>query len=364
MSVKQEWMASEGRPRSRALSTRRGAAKSAVLAMLLAAIVAAALVWWRAGDDDGGSAAAQPSAPPQGAPAAVETPSSERLDRPDSVQPGDRRYLPELFDPARYEGVARLEILLDAPADFRGPWTLSLAPSKVITGGSRARARSLELPVGTTRTVLDDVALGGYEIRALAEGMECVTQYIQLAKPDELDVVLHLKLVPAGNLSGRVVDPDGTPVSGLPLIARRRQPALEREAVTDAQGYYVFERLPDGDYVLAVGYRDAALIERELSFAAPGFTMPDLETPRIAALHVRVTDAQNQPVEGAKVSLLGLLSGAREARTDANGLARLEHCVGGNASVYVEAEGHQTDSQQIHFQPGLVTEHQVRVRAL
>lgn len=363
MSVKQEWMASEGRPRSRALSTRRGSAKSAVLLLLLGALVAASVVWWRVSADGDSPSAARPNAAPPPPEARIETPSSERVDRPSSTQPGDRRYLPELFDPARFDGVARMEVVLDAPPGFRDSWTLSLTPSKVVTGGDRARARSIEFPPGTDRAVLDDVALGGYEIRALAEGMECATQFIQLAKPDELDVILRVPLFPAGDLSGRVVDPDGSPVAGLPLIARRNLPALERETQTDANGYYVFSRLPDGDYVLAVGYRDAALVERELSFAAPGFTMPDLVTPRVAALHVRVMDPRNQPVVDAKVSVVGLVSGAREAHTDLTGLARLEHCVGGDASVYVEAEGFTTTSQQIHFQPGVVTEHQVRISA-
>ncbi len=363
MSLKQDFGASEGRPRSRALSTRRGAAKSVVLLVLLGAALAAALVWWRVDSGENSPAAAQPSAAVEPAPPLVEIPSSERLDRPGAPPPGDRRYLPELFDPARFDGQARLEVLLDAPRDFRGPWTLALAPSKVVIGGDRARGRSLELAAGTSRTVLDDVALGGYEIRALAEGMECETQYIQFAKPDELDVVLRLRLFPAGDLVGRVLEPDGAPVRGLPLFARRKQPELERTSVTDAQGYYVFERLPDGEYKLSVGYRDAALLERELSFSAPGFTMPDLTTPRIAALHVRVMDAQNQPVADAKVSLVGLASGAREAMTDINGLARFEHCVEGDASVYVDAQGYTANPKQLHFQPGLVTEHQVRVRA-
>lgn len=345
------------------MSTKRGAAQPALLVVLLSAVLLALIVWWRWSATSASSSAGQPAPPAPTPEVLVDRPDSERIDRPATTTPGDRRYLPELFDPARFDGVARLEVVLDAPADFLGPWTLALTPSRVVTGGERAVGRSLEIRAGERSVVLTDVALGGYEIRALAEGMECATQFVQFAKPDELDVILPIRLFAAGDLAGRVLDPDGAPVADMPLIARRNAPSLERQARTDAAGYYVFQRLPDGDYSVSVGYPEAPLVARELSFAAPGFTMPDLVTPRLATLFARVVDTRNQPVVGAKVSVLGLPSGAREGLTDTLGVARLPHCAEGPASLIVEASDYAVATEQIHFQPGLVSEHQVRLAA-
>lgn len=332
-----------------------------MLLVLAGAVLLSGFVWWRWSSPATGASAGQPPLPAPEPQVHLERPASDRLDRPATTELGDRRYLPELFDPARFDGVARLEVLLNAPADFQGAWTLALAPSKVVSGGERAVSRSLEVRAGERRVVLSDVALGGYEIRALAEGMECATEFIQLAKPDELNVILPIRLFPAGDLGGRVLDPQGAPVADMPLTAMRTSPALERQARTDAAGYYVFVRLPDGDYSVSVGYPSAPLVTREISFAAPGFTMPDLVTPRLADLLVRVVDERNQPLSGAKVTALGLPSGAREGVTDGQGVARLAHCVEGPASLIVEASEYAAVTQQIHFQPGVVSEHQVRL---
>ncbi len=308
-----------------------------------------------------GEAAAQPAGEPVAPAALVDRLESDRLDRPSTVVAGDRRYLPELFDPARYQGAARLEVLLDVSGEIPAKWKLLLEPSKVITGGEHAVQRELEFPGEKRSVVLDDVALGGYVIRAVAEGMECNPQYIQFAKPDEVDVVLRLRLFPAGTLTGRVVDPDGDPIAAMPVTAVRRDAEGQRTVTTDGAGRYAFERLPDGEWNVVVGYPEAPLVLREVGFAAPGFDMPDLATPAIDELAIRVLDSQLQPVEGASVSVIGLASGARQAKTDANGLALLPHCVGGEASVIVDAPGFVSSTRQIQFQPGVLSEHQVRL---
>jgi hypothetical protein len=365
MSSKLGLKQGKGRGRARGLSTKRGAAPSTALALLALALVGAAVAWWqlrpgRSGADSS-AGAAQPAVDPARPNAQVDNLESQRLDRPAAALAGDRRYLPEMFDPARFEGVARLEVLLDVDGEVPAHWTLLLEPSKVVAGGQHAVRREVRSAGAERKVVLDDVALGGYVIRAQAEGMECTPQYIQFAKPDEIFVVLRLRLYPAGTLSGRVVDPDGDPVAGLPVSAVRRDAEGQRETQTDGAGHYAFERLPDGEWEVLVGYPRAPLVRREINFAAPGLSMPELATPAIDELAVRVVDTKLQPVEGASVSVIGLASGARLATTDANGLARLPHCVGGEASVIVDAPNFTTNTQQILFQPGVLSEHQVRL---
>jgi Carboxypeptidase regulatory-like domain len=52
------------------------------------------------------------------------------------------------------------------------------------------------------------------------------------------------------NVSGRVVDPGGTPVSQYPVVLRNKATNASLYAVTDAQGSYYFANLVAGPYVL------------------------------------------------------------------------------------------------------------------
>jgi len=54
----------------------------------------------------------------------------------------------------------------------------------------------------------------------------------------------------AGSLSGRITDSQGAAVSGATITLYARATSLRAMTVTDAQGAYRFERLPEGDYVV------------------------------------------------------------------------------------------------------------------
>jgi len=345
------------------MSTQAGAAPSGALAVLaLAAAVAVAvwLVWFKPSNQP---AAAQPR-PAESSEAYLDNPQGERNALPDpGPRPVDTRYKPELVDPARFNGLGRLLVELQAPPDFNGPWTLSLAPAKALFGADRAQARELQVLTGERRVTLEDVQLGGYEIRAKAPGMQSIPEYVMMALPDDVDIVQPLRIVHPGDLVGRLLDADGAPASDFPVEVQRQTGEVQRSVRSDFAGDYRFERLEDGEYKLAVGYPGAPLLVRELQFAAPGLTMPDLKLPPLAPLRVRVIDGEGRGIEGAMVTLSGLASGARSAETDRDGLAQLPHCAAGYCVLGVDAAEFVPSTQELQFEPSAGGEREVRLRA-
>lgn len=353
----------EGRRRARAMSTRTGAAPSGGLVLLaLAAVVAAAvwLVWLR---PDAEPMAAQPKPAPT-TEAYLDNPGGERSALvPPGPAPLDTRYKPELTDPARFNGRGRLLVELQAPPEFNGPWTLVLAPAKGLFGADRAQPREHQVLTGERRVTLDDVQLGGYEIRAKADGLQGVPEYVMMALPDDIDVIQPLRLVHLGEVVGRVLDVDGAPATDFPLELQSPSGQVAQNVRSDASGHYRFERLADGEYKVAAGYPGAPLIVREVQFAAPSLTMPDLKLPPLAPLRVRVVDAEGRAVEGATLSLSGLASGARSATTDRDGLAQLPHCVAGYCVLALDAPEFAPTTHEIQFEPSVGGEREVRLRA-
>jgi hypothetical protein len=353
----------EGRRRARAVSTRAGAAPSSALVLLALAAVVAAAVWLLWMQPRSEPAAAQPK-PAANTEAQLDNPAGERSALADTGQrPRDTRHKPELTDPARFDGRGRLLVELQAPPDFNGPWTLSLAPAKGLFGADRAQPRELQVLTGERRVTLEDVQLGGYEIRAKAEGLQGLPEYVMMALPDDVDIVQPLRLVHLGELVGRVLDAEGAPAADFPVELQSPSGELAQSVRSDALGDYRFERLADGEYKVAIGYPGAPLSVREVSFMAPSLTMPDLKLPPLAPLRVRVVDSEGRAVEGAVLTLTGLASGARSATTDRDGLAQLPHCVAGYCVLAVDAAEFMPNTQEVQFEPSAGGEREVRLRS-
>lgn len=331
--------------------------------MFAAACVLVLIGWWWVGGQESPAAAARPSGVAAEPDVFVDNPNGVRLDLAAAPTEPDTKYPAALFDPARFDGVAKLEVNLVVTAALEGPWVLSLEPSKVVLGGEHAVARRVEYPATQRHVVLEDVALGGYVVRALAEGMECAPQYVQFALPDDVDVILRLDMVEAGTLRGRVVAPDGTPVERIEVRLRRAESDEERVTTTDFRGEYAFERLPDSEYVLLVGRATAPIARRELAFSAPGLTMPDVATPALGELSVRVLDAQLHPVPGATVSLTGLASGANASETDTEGFARFPLCTAGAVHIVAEHPQFAVSTSEAKFDPARPETIEIRVGA-
>jgi hypothetical protein len=348
------------------LSTaRRGAARS--LGLVLGSLVAliAGLVWWSRREPAGTPSEAVPVAPelrPVAAEAYLEPPPVRSANEPDPVPRPPPLYPSELFDPERYRGAARVEVHVTTPPGVALPerWTLAFEPSPVLFGAEHAVARTVEVEGGASSTVVPDVQLGGYLVRALAPDLEAPAQPLELAKPDELDVVLRFDFHRPGFLTGRVVDAAGAPVAGIRVVVEQRDGGAARELVTDASGVYVASPLLEGEYRVLVGAPGATLAKADdVSFSAPSLHMPDLVTPALGLLVVRVVDAAEQPVAGARIEGLGRPSGPILAESDLDGLARVPNAAAGTVHLYARhPTGGSGDADGL-FEPG--TERQITV---
>ena len=62
------------------------------------------------------------------------------------------------------------------------------------------------------------------------------------------------KPVPKASLSGKITDEDGNPLKGVEVQCIDNEGKAVAEGVTDEQGSYLFEDLPEGEYTIQVSY--------------------------------------------------------------------------------------------------------------
>lgn len=310
---------------------RRGRARVLVL-LLVAALAALAVLLWTLRtrlEPMPPAAAPRGEAPAQGI-QALESPAPRfdignpaASEAPRERTPLERR--PRVDERQRFAGSGVLEGRLSLPQGVAAPraWSLVLAPSPVLIGGDRARGRRLEFHEGELEFSLADVPLGGYEIWAEADGMSGRHEHLLLARPDALLVYQDLRLVPLAIVRGRVFDVEGVGVAGLPVILRAQSGSARLEARADGGGNYLFQRVPDGEYLVEVGFADASLAAPlELAVLSPSLHVPPIEVPRLFELTVLVRDPDGLPLPGARVRGWCNHGGRIDAESDAAGLAR------------------------------------------
>lgn len=310
---------------------RRGRARLLILVLLASASALAVLMWTMRGKSPAASGAAGPRSPavadetqsPQNPALRYEIGGDPAWEAPTERVPRDRR---ARTDPAtRFAGSGTLEGRLSLPPGVVAPraWTLVLAPSSALIGGDRVRERRVDFEGSELEFSLSDLPLGGYEVWAEAEGMSGRHEHLLLARPDAVLVYQDLRLVPLAFVEGRVIDADGAGVGGLPVLLRPHGAGPPRTASTEPGGRFRFERVPDGEYRIEVGFADASLAQpRELDVRSPSLLVPVLEVPRLHELAVLVLDADGQPLAGARVRGWCDRGGRVDARSDAAGIAR------------------------------------------
>lgn len=318
---------------------RRGAAGVVLLVLgLLCLGLVAAWVFLRRG--------APASAAPAPAPAHTHAPGPN-LPSPDApvltvgrgpVEP-DRPIAP--FDPARLDGrgVVRGAVVTDPELPFPVEWTLSVGPSPSLFGAERAETRELVFTEGEQEFVLEDLPLGGYQLRAQSFGLDSGPFQLMLSLPHEADTYVTLRMQPTGIIEGRVRDAAGRGCEDLSLTLEERTSGARREVRTAGGGTFLIDDVRDGLYRLHVGGPDSPLVAaRELEFKRPSLHLGDIEVPVTSALVVRVEDASGRPVSDATLSGYGNNGGSVQGTTDADGACRIAYLIPGRITVMAQTQ--------------------------
>lgn len=351
----------QGRRRERRLSTRSGrlgVVLASVIGLGLAAVVLALWQLSEVGRPQTPSEAVAPVHEPQGSAleAALENPNARQATEASQSSPAPPPSYPSrLKDPARYLGTARVELYLDCAAGLPPPkqWTLSLEPSKVLLGSAHAKSRRVEVTDGSAALVLTDVALGAYEMRVLADGLESSREQVELHAPEENDVVVRIALYPQGALEGRIEDVSGQALDDIEVVLESRADRARRTTRSTLDGSYRFGPIPDGEYRVFVGAAEAPLASfDDVSFSAPSLHMPKLVVPRMGELRLLALDATATPIEGVTIEGLGLPSGPIKLVTGADGRARAPHCAAGELQLFASTVSGSRGALRVRFAPG------------
>jgi hypothetical protein len=217
-------------------------------------------------------------------------------------------------------GEIRVRCATRPGAVFPERWVLELAPARALIGSERAESRRLELDGNERETVVSDLPLAGYEVRASAPLCSAEPVLLLLSQPSHTSLAAELRREPAGFNTGSVVPDVGDTVEGFELWLESTPGGARSAARTNAFGAYRFEGVLNGEYRLHLGAPEAPLREPfEIAFQAPTLTMRPIEVPALCELEVVVYDAAGLLVGDALLQGWSTTGGRVEGRTDVRG---------------------------------------------
>jgi outer membrane receptor for ferrienterochelin and colicin len=107
-----------------------------------------------------------------------------------------------------------------------------------------------------------------------------------------------------GLIRGRIVNPEGQPISSASVMARNTETGLERSALSDADGQYILRLLPPGTYTVraeVIGYRAVEQADIRVHVAQTTTTNLQMATQAVALAAITVTGEQPVSVTTAAV---------------------------------------------------------------
>jgi hypothetical protein len=343
----------------------RGAGRGSVLAAIavLALLAVGAAIFFGSREREA-RIGASPNAQPHDA-APPEAPAFEGRVELGTGPSGPAQYPTDLPLELRFEGTGKLTVYAFAKdgAPFPEHWLLALEPSQVLVAGKHARGRRLSFDQGEREVALEDLELGGYDLRAFANGLCAQAQQVLLAKPDDDNLVVHVVFFPAGFLTGRVVDSNGAPVADVGVVLESAESHERREGQTDPAGVYLFETVLDGEYTLFVGEPINPLTRgRELAFAAPSLHMADIEVPVLGDIAIQVVDRAGRAVAGARIEGYGIAGGRVALVSDEQGRALARHLPPGDATLVASTDDGNQGREKLTLAAGARAEITLRLR--
>src|SRR5687768_2886217 len=123
-----------------------------------------------------------------------------------------------------------------------------------------------------------------------------------------------------GNISGRIVDAQGSAVPGVTVTARNAQTGFERSDVSDPEGLYRLTALPVGTYDLAATITGFSKFESKAIVLSVGQTLDIGMTLKVAGLQEAVTVTGETPlIETGSSSVGGIVDVGRIESLPLNG---------------------------------------------
>lgn len=307
------------------------------------------------------------------------SPSADRKAR--THRDGGFRFAPVAPDVAyrlkiEHVGFAPLERMIGPlrRGDDPRPLDIVLSPGLRLTGtvvdpdGRAVRGAGVALRPGDGATEVD--ATGRFVIRDLAPGMVHLAVTAQGFAPTGLPAIElrpgqpaldlgELVLEPESTLPGRVVDPDGRPVAGARVWARRSGgvalAASEHEVESDAEGRFEILGLDAGARLhLRVRHPDFQEVKLHGRLGAGGRPLELTLHPGIR-VHGRVLRSDGSPVAEAKVTAgpsAERLGGVGEVATDADGRFELTPQAPGKIVLRAIARQGRSRPRELTLNPG------------
>lgn len=335
-----------------------GRAAAAVVALaLLASLVLGGLMLLlgRGGDVARRAEGARPSVEREAAPP-DSTPAEDARAEADAMPPAarDTAALEPILgpgagvhaeNPARFRGLGGLRGHVEARgagAAFPESWSLLLEPSLFLAGQGHPIERRVEFTGGVRDFEIEDLPLGGYDVRIAAPGWNSRIFPVLLERTTTSPFV-NLEIYPAGHLEGRLVGADKLPAEGIALVLEALVDGERLEATSDLAGVFRFESVLDGNYRLIVGHGNNPLIEPlSLSFLSPAMYLPDLELPPLGEAEFIVSDVEGLPLGGVSVRGSGTAGGVVEGLTGPDGKLLVRYLPAGHYRVRADLEGKGT----------------------
>lgn len=242
--------------------------------------------------------------------------------------------------PSRFQGSPgsiRGHIEIDSAAPFPLEWKLVIGPSRTLFGREHAVERTIEFHDGTQDFEVTGLPLGGYDVRAEAEGMNGYPVSVLLEKRASNPYV-NLRIGLAGYVEGAVVDVNSVSVVNLEISLESLADKTKRTTLTDNLGRFRFERVNDGGYRLHFGYPYSPVADaRVFQVQAPGIVLPPEEVPELGEIYLLALDPFGAGIINATVRGTGTEGGYVEGTTDEQGLLSVPNLRPGHYRLRVES---------------------------
>jgi len=351
--------ASSSSPCPRALP-RSGAARTSWLALGIAALIAGVATLFLVVRDSSERVVAEGSSP-----RSIDVP--DRIARGTSGAPSESARTPVATTAVPEEQPAHREVTeVDAvgPGIIRGritaapgvelpkTWTLVIEPHPFLKGRDRAVSRRIEFTNGEQEFKVAGLPLAGYNVRAIANGLNDVACSALLVESSS-NVFVNPQFRRAGFIDGSVVDVHGAPVEGMTVTITSDATQARTSVRTDANGAYVIPNVTDGDCSLSIGEPNAPLLKPDrLAFKSPSMRFPTRRLPETGSIRVFTVDPSRGSLANVEVSGYSTGGAALRTTTDGRGTGFVRYLAPGKYRLQAKIEDGRRAEQWVDVTAG------------